>query len=220
MDKEYIKKGFESAQETYDEHASVQQDISETLFKLIPNQSYKTIVELGAGTGYLSNLIKDINHQEFYCNDLVKAPHINLVWDMEEINLPQSDLVVSSSALHWVNDLGKMFKKINESLVNKGLFVFSTFIENNLFEMNDLIDGMDYFSTEKITSLLKENGFNDIIIKEVEYVKKFENIKELFDEFKYTGVKLDQTLSHKKLRNFKHLQLTYKACIVTCNKGE
>lgn len=219
MDKNIIKNGFVEAVDTYDKHATVQREISDKLFDEIKKCESSSVVELGAGTGYLTKKLKSLNFKEMYINDLMDLEHINLCGDMEEITIPKVDMVVSSNALQWIVNLDNMFKKISDSLSNNGMFIFSTFTEGNLVELNNLIDGLTYLSKENIISLLKKHNFNVIISKETKYKKNFNTLRELFDEFKYTGVKLNQELSHNKLRDFDSTHITYVSSMFVCKKG-
>lgn len=219
MNKEVIKNNFQKAIDTYNKQATVQKTIAFTLADMIDIKQANTVTELGCGTGMLTELVKKkILYKQYYANDLFESPHVNLCGDMEKIDIPKSDLIVSASAFQWVQDLNKLFKKIYKRLKEGGEFTFSMFIEGNLYETNQIINGLKYYSKQEIEQMLFNIGFEVIEHAQEDYVKNFSSLREMFDEFKNTGVILNEQASHSELRNFDFTKLTYKSAFFVCKK--
>ncbi|KAL4711342.1 hypothetical protein ACJJTC_019183 [Scirpophaga incertulas] len=111
-------------------------------------RTFQNAVELGASRGYVSrHFLPDSVEKVILCDSSqthldkaiigegVKAE--KLVIDEENIDLPDNsvDLVVSSLALHWVNDLPGCFDKIMKCLKPDGVFMASVFGGDTLMEL-------------------------------------------------------------------------------------
>lgn len=117
---------FENAARTYDNYAVVQNKSADILFDLItkhyPKQP-KKILEIGCGTGYLTEkIVKYYPFSTYYANDAARAmleqckqkvgfkPIHYIKGRAETINL-SADLIVSNFGMHWLNSFGCALKK-------------------------------------------------------------------------------------------------------------
>ncbi|GAA4840890.1 malonyl-ACP O-methyltransferase BioC [Algivirga pacifica] len=202
INKPLVAQKFEASMKTYVKEASVQQNIAHTLFRLLDKVPFTSerILEIGCGTGFLSKKISTLPYRTLYLNDLVPAAvsycqHIYqdalpLPGDIEqEVTLPEHlDLILSSSALQWIEDLPTFLQKIHTQLKTGGTFAFSTFGPMNMQEIKTLTGkGLHYWDMEGLTALL-ETEFEICLAQEEILSKTFSNPIEVLKHIKKTGV--------------------------------
>lgn len=111
------------------------------LQKLLPSIKDKVVLDLGCGMGsYILQMAPkaklidavDISKKMLsVLNGILKEQSINNVnlvnSALEDFKLKEQyyDLVISTLTFHYISDLNKLFKSINNSLKNKGIFIFS-----------------------------------------------------------------------------------------------
>ncbi|XP_022824267.1 arginine-hydroxylase NDUFAF5, mitochondrial [Spodoptera litura] len=113
---------------------------------------FKNAVELGASRGYVSrHLLPDSVEKVTLCD--TSQTHLDKaiigdgvkfekkVMDEENIDFPENsvDLIVSSLALHWVNDLPGCFDKVMKSLKPDGVFMACVFGGDTLMELRQAL---------------------------------------------------------------------------------
>ncbi|KAJ2724030.1 hypothetical protein GGI07_002235 [Coemansia sp. Benny D115] len=110
---------------------------------------YHTVVELGSGSGHLVKALDDdMLDKLIMCDrssvalnrDLDQEYDVEVerrVMDEERLEFePESvDAVVSSLAMHWVNDLPGMLVQVRKALVPDGVFIGAMFGGDSLFEL-------------------------------------------------------------------------------------
>jgi len=121
------------------------------------------------------------NHQE------------NLKWligDVETLEFPQQlDMIVSGSALQWMQDLPRLLERCDEALVDQGWLCFSTFGSKNLLEIKELTgQGLSYWSVENWNRALTQSGFEILHLSESETQLYFDSPKAVLQHLKATGV--------------------------------
>jgi len=203
IDKSQVALRFAQAGQSYVEHAIVQKQIAQHLFDLI--QQYcpahlNHVLEIGCGSGNLSHLLlHHLKVKHLVLNDLYAEiqqhfpPHSKieyLIGDIERLEFPQHlDLITSSSALQWVQNLEGIFQKAFHSLKPDAYFCFSTFGQQNLQEIKALTgQGLDYLNIETIQDLLERNGFEILQISEQTVHLNFKYPKQVLQHLKATGV--------------------------------
>ena len=148
---------FNKAANSYDTHSKIQELISKKLFDRLSHINIypNNILDLGSGTGLNGLLLQKkyrkshiINYdfaENMLANSRKKQPNIikrilngnkfsYVCGDIEELGFaPNSfDLIWSSSAIQWCNDLSKILQMIKTILKPGGLFIFSSFGPNTL----------------------------------------------------------------------------------------
>ncbi len=148
-DKRAISNAFGKAAATYDEHAAFQRDIGHRLLRQLPEDltGFK-VLDLGCGTGYFSERLK-CSGAEVVCADLSPAmlEHARqrcgdkamtyVHADAENLPFAESefDIVFSSLALQWCDDLSVPIREIRRVLKPSGKAYFSTLVEGTLEEL-------------------------------------------------------------------------------------
>ena len=130
MNKDLIRARFAKSLATYNENAKIQKRMAEKLISLLDSNSYSNILEIGCGTGFLTELIdKKIEFKKYtaldivnQCEDYIKNinPQINFInIDVEEFvskNTEKYDLIISNASLQWVNNFEEIIKKLKQNL--------------------------------------------------------------------------------------------------------
>lgn len=155
MNKTLIAQRFSKAAPFYNENAKVQRDVACKLLSLLPEGFCRErVLEIGCGTGLLTKeFLKRFGHTlptsaNIYINDLseemesyVKECLCNFIHflpgDAEHIDFPEEiDLILSSSALQWFEELDAFLLKGHKALKKGGLLAFSTFGPDNFKEVS------------------------------------------------------------------------------------
>ncbi len=144
-----IKRRFGKSAKTYDNYAEIQNQVALTLNKQINKSAPENILEIGCGTGLLSTeIVKKYPDANFTFTDNSKAmlgtaeqklckqfPKQKAQFTFEILNPekgmgPQHqekyDLIISSMAIHWFNDILNSLKSIQSALTQTGTFHYST----------------------------------------------------------------------------------------------
>ncbi|MDP4144718.1 MAG: malonyl-ACP O-methyltransferase BioC [Bacillota bacterium] len=154
IDKQQVKIHFSKNASSYDYYAKVQKLMAHTLIDFILKEgkivsSPKSILEIGCGTGYLTNLLT-----ELFPNSHITAVDIApgmiskmksklvsenidfICGDIEEIKLDNTyDLIISNATFQWFNNTSATIKKLYSALNPKGILCFSTFGNHTFFEL-------------------------------------------------------------------------------------
>jgi len=207
IDKEYKRKVFDRHAKTYDEYSSLQNKISDNLFKKLDLIEVRKdlILDLGCGTGRNGRILKEkyqnirlINY-DFSINMLKEAKKKQykmlgnksefVCGDIEELSFTENtfDVIWSTSSLQWCNNLSDIFKKAKSILKPGGLFIFSTFGPNTLFELRSI--------TKKISNYQKTNNFLDVLSIKDKLIKEgFSNPVIDLEEFCLTYKNINKLL--------------------------
>jgi len=138
--KEQIKASFSKSAATYDQAATMHEQIIDDLLALI-NGDFQKILDIGCGTGTMAaKLAEKFPKAEIVGLDLapgmvelaktkVANPKVTfLTGDGEALSFPNAsfDLVVSTSSLQWM-ECCQVFKEVRRVLKPGGAFYFATF---------------------------------------------------------------------------------------------
>ncbi len=214
IDKEYKRKVFDRHASTYDLYSSLQNNISDKLFKKLdliqinPN----LILDLGCGTGRNGRMMKEkyqnikIINYDFSVNMLKEAKKnqykmlnnkSNFVCgDIEKLAFSENtfDVIWSTSSLQWCNNLSDTFNKAKVILKPGGLFIFSTFGPNTLFELRNITKKIsnyqktnNFLDAFSIREKLINEGFVDPVIDSEEFCLAYKDINKLFLDLRKIG---------------------------------
>jgi malonyl-CoA O-methyltransferase len=145
-----MKNNFNSHADSYDGHSYMQKVMAEKLFEYIKKTGavFKSIFEIGCGTGHLSRLLYNYNPEILCLNDIssnmikvtqgkINNLKINFIEsDFEEYKFQSSfDLIASNAVIQWFKKLDKNFNKIHTGLKEAGIFAFAVFIKGTFTEL-------------------------------------------------------------------------------------
>lgn len=176
-----LKKHFNKASHTYDQHAVLQKYVGEKLLALIKanNFLHHHIIDIGCGTGLMTQEIAtQLSYQTFHAIDIAenllavakeKLKHHPIQFfesnfDTFESHM-QYDLIFANMSLHWSDNIIVTIQRLLNKLKKNGKLVFSipltdTFIELKTYlrlrQFNDIQQILDVFRvslhfSEKIT---------------------------------------------------------------------
>ncbi|MBJ8453220.1 malonyl-ACP O-methyltransferase BioC [Acinetobacter bereziniae] len=207
LDTSQIALRFAQAGQSYPEQAIVQRKIAQHLSDLITQYGlgqYDKVFEIGCGSGNLTQLlIQKFNIKDLILNDLyedvqqhfnfnvISNPQVNwLIGDIEQLEFPKNlNMIASSSALQWVNDLDAIFKQAFHHLTAHAELCFSSFGQHNLHEIKSLTgQGLRYLSIEDLQAKLQNNGFEILHLSEQIEQLTFTHPKQVLQHLKATGV--------------------------------
>ncbi|MDO5569837.1 MAG: malonyl-ACP O-methyltransferase BioC [Bacteroidales bacterium] len=202
MNKAIIKNRFSKACKSYSESAVAQQMIASRLASLIGNiKTDKTdsVLEIGCGSGRLTQAIYDLYHPEKYiANDLSanweeqikQIGNIEFIsGDAEKIDFKDNfDIIASASTFQWFSDFESFCSKIRNNMHTNSLFAFSTFIPGNFIEIKNLTGiGLEYLSFESIENILSKDY--EIIYSNNENIRlHFKTPYDVLNHLRQTGV--------------------------------
>ncbi|MCM1009586.1 MAG: malonyl-ACP O-methyltransferase BioC [Fusobacterium sp.] len=234
-----LKQKFEKSMPKYNENAFVQREMAEQLVRLLiqtSDKNFSHILELGSGTGLLTELIvKELQFERLTCNDLVEKSKVYLdkiVADYDFIAgnsckikpAGAVNLILSNAMFQWFSSLTAPLEHYCRILEKNGILAFSTFSKDNFKEIRDALGvSLNYFSVDEIRSVL-EKDFEILDIVEFERVLNFNTPLELLAHLKNTGV---NSLNSKKMTfhdikefcdNNSASTLTYAPVIVIAKK--
>lgn len=183
-----VEKRFKRSLESYNDNAIIQEKMAETLIGLLPQKEFRSVLEIGCGTGLLTKkIVRTISPQLFHTNDIVEEcqTYINKIdtgieffsGDINNLNLTEKyDLIISNAVFQWFAEPYVLIDTLKNHLSNQGVIAFSSFGKNNFYELKELLGfGLDY------------QEFADVTKEEV-YELEFNSFAELLKHIKATGV--------------------------------
>lgn len=221
-----IAQRFAKAGQSYHQQAVIQKKIAAQLVQFMQQHLTQHIsghyLEIGCGSGYLSQLLLDehsyFQPELYFCNDLYDEvqqhfaidSRLNwLIGDIEKLTLPNNlRLIVSSSALQWMQDIDALLAKMHAALARESYLCFSSFSLDNLKEIKALTgQGLAYLSLEQWQDKLLQQGFEVVLLQEQIETIYFSHPLDVLKHLKATGV----TATAQQYRWSKHsLQQFYQ----------
>ncbi len=164
------RRAFSRAALKYDSLTDLHRQIAGKLIEQINRErTFGFILDIGMGTGWLTQQIKNIYPQaqviglDFAAGMInhvrKKGNGIDLVLaDARQLPFKESmmDLIVSNLAYQWVFDLLPAFELCHRVLRDKGFFSFSVFGDDTFCELYDVLSEMAIFpegTRQKLTNL-------------------------------------------------------------------
>lgn len=233
MDKQLLKQRFCNAKDTYLEHATVQAKMAVDLVQLakphLVNESVDKMLELGSGTGLLTNeVFKSLVPKQYIANDLVPCTKSTIQeivnsysnaefqfigGDIEALEFPKRQHVIWSGAtIQWIKNLSGFFSQMHGNLIDEGYLVLSSFGPDNYKEIKEITThGINYPDAFEVMRLASQY-FEVVDHKEWHQQLNFNSARDVLKHMRYTGVNgtanCKWTKSH--LQNFVDRYEAYK----------
>jgi len=212
LDKAAVKKSFNRCASQYDSSAVLQEEV---LSRLMERLDYiklepELILDLGCGTGAaVRPLHKRYKKAKVMALDMAdemlaitkkKYGLFDSKWllnaDMERLPLKDDciDLLFSSLALQWSNDLEQGFKEFKRVGRQGGLIMFSTFGSNTLKELRDSWASVDasprvhnFLDMHDVGDLMLSAGLSQPVVDMDEIRMEYASFSDLLADLKLIG---------------------------------
>lgn len=223
FDKNQIQSNFNRFANNYSANADFQKQVASQLCQFANQEIEKSqnILDLGSGSGFIANNIKnkDIYELDIAYNMLQNSSGaFKINGDIEYLPFKESsfDLITSSLAFQWLDDLNLTLKNIKNCLREKSCLTFSVFIDGTLKELKESnkilknpISINDFATLEYVEDSLK-NHFSYHESKEQEYILEYRDIYDLLKSMKNIGASYSQdSKKNLKKKDFEDLNLFY-----------
>lgn len=203
--KQTIARHFAQAN-TYDQHAYIQQQVCQNLMTRIAHQSQDSVLEVGAGTGQMTQLLATtLQSKRWIINELCTQQTKNLqsilptaqlrIGDAETIDLDKDhSLIISANAIQWFDDPLRFISQSSTRLKAGGQLLLSTFTPNNFLQIKALTgQGLNYPDIAAWRSALQGTKLNQIQLLTQRFDIPFARPYDVLKHMKLTGVSTNQT---------------------------
>jgi malonyl-CoA O-methyltransferase len=192
FDRKRVRASFGKQARDYESHASVQKRVLVGFMDILMREriSPRRLLDIGSGTGMLLRSLREV-YRDACAVGVDLAPGMSrkareslktdmhthlLTADAEHLPFHYSsfDLVVSTSAFQWLNELDVAFSEAFRVLSPGGVFCFALFGEKTLYELKSSFrraiaemgqSGVDrthdFFSRKDVEAALNRSGFTD-----------------------------------------------------------
>ncbi|WP_338952648.1 malonyl-ACP O-methyltransferase BioC [Fusobacterium nucleatum] len=220
---------FNKHYNVYEKYSLAQKQVAKNLLDYMGKSNIfdtkiNSIFEIGCGTGiFTREYRKYFLHSDLILNDIFDVRefikdidyNIFIQENIEELDIPKSDLVVSSSVFQWIKDKDSLIRNIAENTDN---LCFSSYVSGNLIEIKNHFDiSLDYLNIEEFKEILKKY-FSSVKSYSETIKLDFEAPMLVLKHLKYTGVTGFQRTSISKVKTFKDNILTYEVAYFICQK--
>lgn len=220
---------FNKHYNVYEKYSLAQKQVAKNLLDYMGKSNIfdtqiNSIFEIGCGTGiFTKEYRKYFLHSDLILNDIFDVRefikdidyNIFIQENIEELDIPKSDLVVSSSVFQWIKDKDSLIRNIAENTDN---LCFSSYVSGNLIEIKNHFDiSLNYLNIEEFKEILKKY-FSSVKSYSETIKLDFEDPMSVLKHLKYTGVTGFQKTSISKIKTFKDNILTYEVAYFICKK--
>jgi malonyl-CoA O-methyltransferase len=232
--KNTIANSFSKAAHHYDKYAFVQKNIAERLQSQIFTacENPQTILDLGSGTGKLSNAIschypnatltgidlakkmnlfaqqKRVKNNQFICADAESLPFAN----------NSIDIIYSNCTIQWCENLYQLFSECSRVLKPEGKLFFTTFGPSTLNELRDAWQKVDelqhvhrFMDMHNVGDIMLKSGLSDPMLQRENLTFTYKTVKQLLLDLKHTGAQNRLKERRKHLTPPSKIQNMYEA---------
>ncbi len=211
-----IGKSFGSASKSYDVSARLQRFSGKHLMPWLPNRNDLTVLDLGSGTGFFTDLLASSYDQVIgldISTDMLRfakeTRNENISWleaDAHKIPLKDNsiDFIYSNLVIQWFNPLDEAITEMLRVLKPGGLLIFTTLVDGTLHELksswkqvDDDQHVIDFKTVIELNTLFNNKNGKLIEQKCQDIILEYQNVIHLARELKGLGA---NHLAHKKNR--------------------
>lgn len=230
------RSGFDRAANTYDAAAFIQREIGDRLVERLDyvRLDPQRIFDLGCGTGKISQqLLTRYPKAEVIAVDLAlsmvqstqslaneAAPLSGVCADVQQLPFKAdcAELLISNLMLQWCNDLVSVFHECARVIRPEGLFTFTTFGPDTLYELRTSwgqVDGYTHASQfvdmHDVGDALLAAGFRDPVMDREVITVTYPVVKGLLQDLKAIGANNATLGRNRGLTGKQRLQAFYQA---------
>ncbi len=210
MDKGRVAKSFGDAAKSYDAAAYLQREVGNKLLELLPDELDGLTLDLGAGTGAFTGLLKqrcsksgavvalDLSTQmNLYAKNKLKESVVGwITGDAETLPIANGSInqIYASLSLQWCYNLAQLFSELRRVLAEDGTAYVATLGPNTLHELKHAWKSVD--NHQHVNSFLpvddwlhaaKASGFSIEQVINYPKVLGFNSVINLMKELKAIG---------------------------------
>ena len=185
----------------YNSHNIIQNRVAKELVSMIDNNFYPSIIDIGCGSGaiYKNLFNQNIRFSKFmaldFSKDMLKLHpssknitknffDFNNIEDFKKLKKSDNQLIISSSALQWANDIEFTLREISQYGER---FYFSLFTSNTFSTLHNIANICSpIYSKEKILEAF--DRYYNISYEIKNYQLNFEDTRSMFKYIKQSGV--------------------------------
>ena len=201
-----IAKSFGSASESYDVSARLQRFSGKHLMPWLPNRNDLTVLDLGSGTGFFTDLLASNYHQVIgldiskdMLNFSKEHRNNNILWlEADAHNIPLQDnsidFIYSNLVIQWFNPLDEAITEMLRVLKPGGLIIFTTLVDGTLYELKSSWKQVDddqhvisFKTVDELNALFNNDKGKLVEQKCQDIVLEYENVIHLARELKGLG---------------------------------
>jgi malonyl-ACP O-methyltransferase BioC len=209
-----VARRFSRAASTYDQGAGLHRHVGARLLEILPDPDEVgrgRILEVGCGTGVLTGLIRQRYPDAMLCVMDVAEGMVSTVrerWghdpaveyvvsDVREFKTARPfDLIVSSSALHWAEPLGKTMATLKAVLVPGGGLYAALMVDGTLAELHGLRRQIApgkmpvgrLPTRDEVISAVEQAGFDLVSRKAEAILARYHSADDFFDTIHAQGL--------------------------------
>ena len=209
-----ICKAFNKQASTYEKAARLQAETGQRLFERLQyfNIQPRRILDLGCGTGYFSQQLKQRfpKAQIVSCDlsakmlEQVRTKHRWLnKWPLVQADMQQLpfasqsfDLIFSNQVIHWAESMPSLFSELYRVLNHQGCILFSTLgpdtfseLRNSFSAIDDYAHVNDFLDMHDIGDGMLQANFLDPVVDMEKLSVHFKSLTDLVRSLKDQGVK-------------------------------
>ena len=211
-----IAKSFGSASQSYDISARLQRFSGKHLLPWLPNRNDLTVLDLGSGTGFFTDLLAGTYKQVVgldISSDMLKFAkenrNENILWleaDAHKIPLKDAsiDFIYSNLVIQWFDPLDEAITEMLRVLKPGGLIIFTTLVDGTLHELksswrqvDDDQHVIDFKTVDELNKFFDNDKSKLVEQKCQDIILEYQNVIHLARELKGLGA---NHLAEKKNR--------------------
>lgn len=207
LDQRYnIAKSFGSASLSYDVSARLQRFSGKHLMPWLPNRNDITVIDLGCGTGFFTDILAGRYAQVIGVDISTKMLNFakenrnnDISWiEADAYTLPFADnsidLIYSNLMIQWCDPITTVLDEVLRVLKPGGLFIFTTLTDGTLFELRSSwakVDNdkhvIDFKTHDELVEVCNSTNSRLLDSHEKDIVLEYENVLHLAHELKGLG---------------------------------